>query len=400
MLELTERIHRAQALHCVVHAWPQAVAESNGPLHGVALAHKDIFDLPGRAPGLGVDSGRPDPTRRRAAALEQLAKAGALQWGALAMAPHACGATGQNPHFARVINPIDPNAAIGGSSSGCAAAVAAGLSAFSLGTDTAGSVRIPAATCGLLGLKTTHGLIDTAGCAPLAPSLDSIGVLAREVSALQAALAVLAPDLAPADAAAPARLCAWVPATGLGAAAAQALQSWCHAHQAQSLDLADTVAELSVHAQRVLCHEVAQTHRAALLDGSADPAVEALGWMGLAMPQAWYEESLALRGSWTARVVAQVFAQADVLVLPALPHGVPDWSVVHVGEPRFDARQLLALHHFMGFINYLGLPALHVPIARDAQGRPLGVQLVGRPFAEHRLLALAAQQPSFFSDNP
>lgn len=400
MAEHSERIRRAQALHCLVSAWPDAAVESNGPLQGLALAHKDNFDLPGRAPGLGVDSGRPDPSRRRAAALEQLARAGAMQWGALAMAPHACGATGQNPHFARVINPIDPDAAIGGSSSGCAAAVAAGLSAFSLGTDTAGSVRIPAATCGLLGLKTTHGLIDSTGCAPLAPSLDSIGVLAREVSALQAALAVLAPDLAPADAAAPTRLCAWWPQTGLDATVAQALQRWGQAHHAQPLDLADTVAELSAHAQRVLCHEVAQTHRDALLNGRADPSVQALGWLGLAMPTAWYDAALALRGTWTARFVAQVFAHADVLVLPALPHGVPDWPVVQVGEPRFDARQLLALHQFMGFINYLGLPALHLPIARDAKGRPIGLQLVGRPFAELQLLALAAQQPSFLSDKP
>ena len=400
MLDHAERIRRAQDLHCVVSAWPHAQPASQGPLAGMALAHKDIFDLPGRAPGLGVDEGRPDPARRRATALEQLAQAGAVQWGALAMAPHACGATGQNPHFARVINPIDPQSAIGGSSSGCAAAVAAGLSEFSLGTDTAGSVRIPAATCGLLGLKTTHGLIDTAGCAPLAPSLDSIGVLGRGVSAVQAALAVLAPDLAPADAHAPTRVCAWWPASGLDAPVAQALQHWCHTHHAQALDLADTVADLSIHAQRVLCHEVGQTHRTALLEGRADPAVEALGWLGLAMPRAWYDESIALRGTWTARFVAQVFDQAEVLVLPALPRLVPDWDVVQVGEARFDPRQLLALHQFMGFINYLGLPALYLPIGRDVQGRPIGLQLVGRPFAEHRLLALAARQPFHFSQHP
>jgi len=383
----------AEALHCVVAEWPDdGPTHDTGPLRGMALAHKDIFDLPGRAPGLGVDRGRPDPTRRRAAALEQLAQAGAVQWGALAMAPHACGATAQNPHFDRVINPIDPQAALGGSSSGSAAAVAAGLSAFSLGTDTAGSVRIPAATCGLLGLKTTHGLIDTTGCAPLAPSLDSIGVLAREVSMLRLALQVLAPALTDPGGATPLRYRAWLPESALDATVAQALRGWCDDKEAQAIELGDAVQALSIHAQRVLCHEVAQTHRQSLLSGQADPAVQTLGWLGLAMPPEWYEASMAGRGAWTAHFVDRVFGAADVLVLPALPHTVPDWDVVQVGEPRFDARALLALHHFMGFVNYLGLPALHLPIGRDAHGRPIGVQLLSRPFAEPLLLRVAAQQ--------
>ena len=113
------------------------------------------------------------------------------------------------------------------------------------------------------------------------------------------------------------------------------------------------------------------------------------------MPEAWYQASIAARGPWLTRFVREVFASADVLVLPSLPRPVPDWYQVHVGEARFDARELLALHHFMGFVNYLGLPALSVPIARDAAGRPISAQLVARPFAELLLLDLASQCPSF-----
>ena len=384
----------AANLHCVVSDWSDPVETRGGPLSGVTLAHKDIFDLPGRAPGVGVDAGRPDPARRRAAALERLVQAGATQSAALAMAPHACGATGQNPHFPRVLNPLDAAMAIGGSSSGSAAAVAAGLTYFSLGTDTAGSVRIPAATCGLLGLKTTHGLIDTTGCAPLAPSLDSIGILARHADDARVALQVLAPELSPAPTAKP-RLCAWLPQEMLDAQVHAALSGWLASHASHALDLREPVQQLSLHAQRVLCHETAQTHRAALLAGQADPAVETLGWLGLAMPEAWYQASIAARGPWLTRFVREVFASADVLVLPSLPRPVPDWDQVHVGEARFDARELLALHHFMGFVNYLGLPALSVPIARDAAGRPISAQLVARPFAELLLLDLASQCPSF-----
>ena len=373
----------------IVQPWPDADETGPGHFKGIALAHKDIFDLPGRAPGLGVHRGRPDPLRQRAAALERLAQAGFSQSAALAMAPHACGATSQNPHFARVINPLDARMAVGGSSSGSAAAVAAGLTHVSLGTDTAGSVRIPAATCGLLGLKTTHGLIPTAGCAPLAPSLDTIGLLSRHADDARMALQVLAPGLTPLRAPDGLRYQAWLPAGELDAEVHAALSDWAMQVQAKPLDLSHLFGPLSQHAQRVLCHEVAQTHRTALLAGHADAAVETLGWMGLAMPEDWYHQAMACRGAWLARFISVAFDQADVLVLPSLPKPVPDWDQVHVGEARFDARELLALHHFMGFINYLGLPSLNVPIATDGNGRPICAQLVGRAFADLALLDLA-----------
>ena len=130
MLEQMSRpAARAADLHCVVSEWSDdsldasSVGRVKGVLSGMALAHKDIFDLPGRAPGLGVDHGQRDASRTRAAALERLVQAGASQWATLSMAPFACGATAQNPYFPRVINPIDPDLAVGGSSSGSAVAV-------------------------------------------------------------------------------------------------------------------------------------------------------------------------------------------------------------------------------------------------------------------------------------
>ena len=131
---------------------------------GVPLAHKDAFDTGLHAPRLGGPRATGEP-RPAASVLRRLAGHGALNLGALAMAEHACGATAENPHAPTLMNPLDSAAAVGGSSSGSAVAVAAGLCPASLGTDTAGSVRMPAATCGLIGLKPTPGRLSAQGVA-------------------------------------------------------------------------------------------------------------------------------------------------------------------------------------------------------------------------------------------
>src|SRR5690606_35766522 len=113
----------------------------------------------------------------------------------LAMAEFACGATGENPHLPLPVNPVDALAAVGGSSSGSGVAVASGLCYASLGTDTAGSVRIPAATCGVLGFKPGRGVLPDTGTHPLAPSLDTVGILARSAAdAAEVFAAMLLPD--------------------------------------------------------------------------------------------------------------------------------------------------------------------------------------------------------------
>ena len=154
-------------------------ADADGLLAGVPLAHKDAFDTGLHAPRLGGPRATGEP-RPAASVLRRLAGHGALNLGALAMAEHACGATAENPHAPTLMNPLDSAAAVGGSSSGSAVAVAAGLCPASLGTDTAGSVRMPAATCGLIGLKPTPGRLSAQGVAPLAPTLDTVGVIARD----------------------------------------------------------------------------------------------------------------------------------------------------------------------------------------------------------------------------
>lgn len=375
---------------CVVDELP-VTAPATGPLAGIALAYKDIFDLQDRWPGCGVQRGASQVGVQPAAAVKALADAGASQWATLVMAPHACGATAQNPHFARCINPLDERAAVGGSSSGSAVAVASGMTYAALGTDTAGSVRIPAATCGLIGLKTTQGAVSTQGCAPLAPSLDTVGILtrcpqdAREIWQALSPLSLRKPR----DNEVSCQV--WFPHQGVHRQVVEAIQDWIAKLdiKVSEVDITDEFEQLNRHAQRVLFYETAQTHRASLLAGQADPAVQAIGLSGLGLPQAWYQESMHARAAFLEQFVKQHLHHADFLILPALGCLVPDWACVEIGNPDFDRSQLAGMHAFMAFVNYLGLPALNLPIARDAQGRPICIQVLARPFAEHRLLDFA-----------
>lgn len=398
---LVAQLKRGQSLNakfpCVVEEFP-LLPPQDGPLAGIALAHKDIFQLNDRMPGCGVGLGLKQSGIDSAAAMTNLQQAGASQWAALVMAPYACGATSQNAHFARCINPTDANAAVGGSSSGSAVAVASGMSYAALGTDTAGSVRIPAATCGLLGLKTTHGAVSNAGCAPLAPSLDSVGILSRYAEDAREIWTALCPQL-PRQAVKQTWNCElWLPEEVLAPLVVQTIRNWVsqfganviHINMEQEFDV------LNRHAQRILFYETAQTHHAALKDGTAEPSVQSIGLMGLGLPKSWYKASLQSRSFLLHEFVHQHFSAAEFLIMPSLADTVPDWQTVEIGHASFDRKALFAMHRYMGFVNYLGLPSLNLPIGRDARGRAICVQVLTKPFAEHQLLNFAEQSPFTF----
>jgi Asp-tRNA(Asn)/Glu-tRNA(Gln) amidotransferase A subunit family amidase len=139
----------------------------------------------------------------------------------------------------------------------------------------------------------------------------------------------------------------------------------------------------------VLHSEAATTHRAALLDGTASAAVQAVALPGLAIPGDWHAAALADRARRCRAFVDAHLREHQILLLPALAEPVPDWQVVALECERFEPRQLLALYRYMGFVNYLGLPALLLPVAADRQGMPISVQLIARPFHERLLLEFA-----------
>ncbi|BAO67832.1 amidase [Bordetella bronchiseptica] len=408
-LALQRQACEADGWHCVV-ALPDDAGEpppASLPLAGVGLAHKDIFVLPGRVPECGARHPWPDAPVRAATVIRRLAAAGSRPLAALVMAEHASGATGENPRYPLPRNPLDADAAVGGSSSGSAVAVAAGLCYGSLGTDTAGSVRIPAATCGVVGLMPTRGLLPGDGVAPLAGELDTVGVLARCADDAQAVLhaALDAAQAAALDASATPAMERWRIAT-----------CWIHPDPAVRLDpavhaaLEDYATECSARGRRrearlaalpqwirlaqTLLYAGSAAAHAQALRGQA-PALGALArnlaLTGAAMPPAWAHAALAQRRAQVDAFVAEALADSDVLLTPALPGPVPDWSQVLTSSPGFEARRLLDLFCWLSFVNYLGLPAIVFPVGRDAAGRPISVQAIARPGGEAMLLALARQ---------
>jgi aspartyl-tRNA(Asn)/glutamyl-tRNA(Gln) amidotransferase subunit A len=371
----------------------EPTSESSGlqPLAGVALAHKDIFDLKGRSPGLGRDRGHAKPGIQTARAIATLEQAGALNLGALTMAEDACAATGQTVNLPTPLNPLGKHLAVGGSSSGSAVAVAAGMVYASLGTDTAGSVRMPAMTCGVMGLKTTHGLISTQGASPLSPSLDSVGILARNVQDLICILGVLAKDIQSKAVAQPLRMAFWLDGANLEDQISGVVEPVFIKYGQNALELTQHEQRASALQQLVMAYETGQTHQLRIAQGLACQQVTALGTIGLATPRAWFNQALRIRQQCAQDFIGDAFAKADVLLLPLQVAPVPRADEVYTGTSTFEPAKLLAMHRYCGWINYLGLPALSIPIGRDSRGLPISIQIVARPFHEHHLLVVAQQ---------
>ena len=163
-----------------------------GPLHGVPYAYKDVFAHKGRRPTVGAPALDLPVRARSAEVLDRLDAAGAVAIGTLNLDPIAYAATGLNPDLGDARNPWDPERITGGSSGGAAAAVAAGAVPFAVGSDAGGSIRIPAAFCGVTGLKPTHGAVPTRGAVPLTYSQDTVGILARSARDVALVTAVAA----------------------------------------------------------------------------------------------------------------------------------------------------------------------------------------------------------------
>src|SRR5436305_5646025 len=171
----------ADAVLAAADAADAALAKGNtrGALHGVPLAHKDMYYDAGKVVTCGSKIRRDWVATTTATSLQRLKDTGTVRLGSLQMVEFAYGPTGHNPHYGPVHNPWSPDRITGGSSSGSGAAVAARLTFAALGSDTGGSIRMPAHFCGVTGLKTTVGLISRAGAMPLSQSLDTVGPLAR-----------------------------------------------------------------------------------------------------------------------------------------------------------------------------------------------------------------------------
>jgi aspartyl-tRNA(Asn)/glutamyl-tRNA(Gln) amidotransferase subunit A len=384
-----------------------------GLLHGVPLAHKDMFYRKGDLAECGALLMRGHRADVTATVLRRLDAAGAIDVGRLNMVEFALGITGHNAHTGHPRNPWDTSRITGGSTSGGAAAVAARLLPATLGSDTGGSIRYPAAACGILGLKPTYGRVSRYGCMPLSYSLDHVGPLARtaeDVALMLQAIAGQDPD-DPTTSSRPVidyRASMRRGAAGLRLAVALgAPDAPVEAEVAGSVEgAAGVLTEAGMRVRRlglppvgavnalrrvVMLVECAALHRervAAHRDGY-NPQTVARMEPGFQFSGVDYTRALSARAPLLRRFCAEVFAETDILALPTCPVTTPGIAETDTGgDARFTAIAN-RLGTLVGPFNYLGLPALSLPVGHDAQGMPLGLQLVARPFGEGLLLRAA-----------
>ena len=384
-----------------------------GPLHGVPLAHKDMFYRAGKVSTGGSKILRNQVQRHTATVLKRLRDAGAVYLGSLNMSEFAANPTGHNVHYGDCRNPWNVAHITGGSSSGSAAAVGARTCYAALGSDTGGSVRVPAAMCGVCGLKPTYGRISRAHIMPRAWSIDTVGIIARTVEDCAVVAQVVAgPDPRDATTSAlpvpdySALLQESPPNIKLGVAndpALPALDADMQDALVESIrQFGDTGAEVvelrlpdftqfAVVADAITKCEAAAIHERWMRTNFADYSVFVRSRLeaGFHIPAAQYAQALATRGRALAHFVDQVFGSVDVLLLPTLPFSVPTIAETDINVPKQVPALISKITTYTRPINYLGLPAISVPCGFSASGLPIGFQLVGRPYSESLLLQVA-----------
>lgn len=415
------------ALNCVAGIEPEAALEAarvadaelaagraRGALHGVPLAHKDMFYRAGRVSACGSRILADFVPEVTSTALARLDGAGALDIARLNMVEFALGTTGHNEITGAVRNPWNPAHVTGGSSSGPGAAVAARLVYGALGSDTGGSIRLPAAACGLVGVKPTFGRVSRHGAMPLSFTLDTVGPLARGVADAALILQTIAgPDPNdPTTGAEPVpdylsdleagvrglRIATpenyfYDPVDPEVAALARASLEVFAALGAEivpvqmpaSIELGNPLTML------ILAVEGAAFHGRWLEQRRADYGRQTLGRLlpGLLYPAKRYVEALNLRRKFVDELRQAVFERADVLHTPVWPFPLPTIEESDLAANPGFTEFIAATGHCSRPVNYAGLPGVSVPAGFTANGLPCAFQLVGRPFDEALLLRAA-----------
>jgi aspartyl-tRNA(Asn)/glutamyl-tRNA(Gln) amidotransferase subunit A len=401
------RIDRDQAL-AAASAIDAALANGalRGPLAGVPLAHKDMYYRAGEVTTCGSKikgDFRPPVT---ATALERFAAAGALNLGTLNMAEFAFGPTGHNAHFGAARNPWDTARVTGGSSSGSGSGTAARLFFGALGSDTGGSIRVPAHLCGLAGLKPTWSLVSRAGAMPLSFSLDTVGPLARTVRDAALMTQVIAghdprdatsrrqpaPDLVGGIEGGVKGLTIGVPQGYFDVDVDPEIARVLSAAQSVYAKLGATVVpvkmpdldQVNALCNAVISVDAATAHAASLRTRPQDFGPQVLNRLeaGLFYPGTSYLAAVNQRSAVLREFCAAVFTTVDVLFAPVMGRQTPTIAETDLtGGPEL-LPMLGSFTRFTRPINYLGLPALSVPAGFTKAGMPCGFQLVGRPFAE------------------
>lgn len=389
-----------------------AAGRDRGPLHGIPLAVKDLFDTAGlrTTAGSRILAGR--VPEEDAESVARLRAAGAVVVGKTNLNEFACGVTTTNAHYGDTANPWDLARTAGGSSGGSAAALAAGMCTVAVGTDTGGSIRIPAALCGVVGLKPTYGRVSCRGIMPLSWEQDHAGPMARSVWDAAAMLNVMAgwdpgdpatrrapvPDYVAGLNGGPAGLRIGVDRDlalgGIGGevrAAFEAALDLLAGLGARVVDVhAPALEEGMAPALVIWGAEAAAVHAEWLRTRPEDydPAVRPRLEWGLGLPGIEVARAQRARRR-LQREVDLLFDEVDLLATPTCALGAPPRGAAGVVVDGAEVEVLPALTRFSRVFNLLGLPAISVPCGFTAEGLPLGLQLVGAPLDEVRVLRAA-----------
>ncbi|MCG2779165.1 MAG: amidase [Desulfobacterales bacterium] len=381
-----------------------------GPLHGVPFAVKDLFDTAGAPATAGSKIWKDYVPVADAHVVKKLREAGAILIGKLNMHEFAFGITSRNPHYGPTLNPWDLTRMCGGSSSGSAAALAAGFVPLALGTDTGGSIRIPSSLCGTVGLKPTYGLVSRRGVLPLSWSLDHVGPMARHVEDIALSLQIIAGhdpnDFTSANRKAQdyttqlegdiSGLVIGLPTTffyenlrkDVKEAVLKAVKGLeTLGTSVREIDIPGII-EDDIAAFTVLFSEASTCLETYARNRPQDVGDEVMSGIriGMTIPATRYIHALRIRTK-LIDVLADVFSQVDLLVVPGTTVDAPpiESKEVSIGPDRMiNVRS--ALTRFTRYFNLAGNPVLCVPCGFSNQRLPLGMQIIGRPFDEATLL--------------
>jgi aspartyl-tRNA(Asn)/glutamyl-tRNA(Gln) amidotransferase subunit A len=430
---VSEQLRRAQSLNPSINAFityltdsaTRAAEESAkryrsgkplGPLDGVPVAVKDIIYIQGVRCTAGSRILAENVAPYDAPVISRLKAAGAIILGTTNLHEFAAGTTSVNPHFGPVRNPWDQRKIAGGSSGGSAAAVASGIVPLALGTDTAGSVRIPAALCGVLGLKPTYGRVSRLGVVPLSTSLDTVGVLARSSSDAAALLKVISghdrEDATTIDAEVPGfDLSLPRGDVKIGVVKNRFQDAVDPAIEENFTTFVGRMGESGFALVDVELDGLAEIYERWLPIRRAEATAFHLRWL-MKTPELYgadvrkllelgkdvlavdYVNAVNSRPSYMERLSSSMKG-LDAVVLPctAVPATGIDQETVNVRGTEYPVYS--ALSRLTLPFNYVGFPALSIPSGMVG-GTPVGVQLVGRLFEEEKVLRIAAAYEAKF----
>ena len=368
--------------------------ENPGAMAGVPFAVKDLFDVAGQTTTAGAKILESEkPASRDAIVVERLKKAGAILVGTSNMDEFAYGFATDNAHYGVTRNPFDTDRLAGGSSGGSAAAVASGLAAIALGSDTNGSVRVPASLCGIYGLRPTYDHLPLDGVFPFVKRLDTVGIFARTIADVELSFAVLSeksmhtplPEKLKIG-----RLGGWFErnAETEGSRAIDLAAECLSAQQMCTLDLAEAARSAAF---LLTASEGAQLHMDRL---SWDPlgfdsAVRDRLLAGAKMPRHYVLKAERIASSFIAQVL-KALEEFDVLIAPSTPTVAPgiDDGLIEIDKRMVSARANLGI--YTQPISLAGVPALSVPLKRNGS-LPFGIQLIAGRGREPFLFEAARQ---------